>query len=126
MVTYAEHVDGVLAAFNADDTVAYSRDQLPDLLPPEYIEIQVSRRFGGTERGSGETEWRLIRVVARAVGQTLDGAYRMWDRIDALEYQMFPVGGTVTTPVRFETDDDAIEPDSGWYSGSKSLAYALI
>lgn len=126
MATYADHVEGVLAAFNATDTVAYGRDDLPDLLPPAYIEIQVSRRFGGTLRCSGETDWRLIRVNARAVGQTLAGAYEMWDRIDALENRMLTVGDEITTPLQFETDDDAIEPDDGWYSGSKSLAYALI
>lgn len=126
MATYQDHVDGVLAAFNTDIDVAYSRDRLPDVLPPEYIEVQVSRRFGGVQRYGGQVDGRFMRVTARAVGKTLAGAYRMWDRIDALEDVAFTVAGEDTTPFIFETDDDVIEPDAGRYSGTKSLAYALL
>lgn len=125
MATYEQHVAGVLAAFNVTKKVAYARDNLPDVLPPAYIEVQVSRRFGGLQRGSGSRDLRLMRVTARAVGQTLPQAYRMWDVIDSLEDTSFIVAGEYTTPVEFETDDDAIDPDDGWYSGTKSLSYAI-
>jgi hypothetical protein len=32
----------------------------------------------------------------------------------------------MSTPVEFETEDEQIAPDAGWYSGSRSLTYALI
>lgn len=126
MPTYQQHVDGVLAALNAAEKVAYSIDSLPDLRPPAYIEVTVLRRFGGVERHSGERDGRLGRIVLRAVGDTMPRAYAMWDLIDSLENTTLTIGGVVSTPIRFETDDEVITPDEGWYSGAKSLAYALI
>jgi hypothetical protein len=126
MATYEDHVEGVLDAFNVIERVAYSIDALPDVLPPAYIEISVTRRVGGVERFSGVKDGRLHRVVARAVGKTVPQTYRMWDLIDALEDTMLTIGGQLTTPVQFETDDEVITPDAGWFSGAKSLAYALI
>lgn len=126
MATYQQHVDGVLEAFNAGEKVAYMRDALPHVLPPEYVELIVARRFGGIQRDSGEFDGRLMRIVARAVGKTLAGTYRMWDLIDSLEGVTVTVGGIVSTPITFETDDELIQPDAGWYSGAKSLAYALF
>jgi hypothetical protein len=126
MATYQQHVDGVLAAFNLYEKVAYSRDSLPDVLPPGYIEVSVSRRFGGVQRYSGVRDGRLHRVVARAVGQTLGKAYEMWDLLEAVEETSLLIGGAMSTPVEFETEDEQIAPDAGWYSGSRSLTYALI
>jgi hypothetical protein len=126
MATYEQHLNGVLAAFNAAEKVAYSVDSLPDVLPPYYIEISVHRRGGGTERASGETGWRLGRVIARAVALTQTNAYRMFDLIDALENQTVTIGGVVSTPIRFENDDEVIGPEAGKYVGTKSLAYALV
>lgn len=126
MATYEQHVAGVLDAFNAVEKVAYSVDALPDVLPPAYIEVSVTRRVGGIRRGSGEVDGRLLRVVAVVKSTTIAGAYRMWDLIESLEESPFTVAGLTTTPVEFETDDDVITPEAGWYSGRKSLAYALI
>lgn len=126
MATRQDHVDGVLAAFNAADKVAYSADALPDVLPPAYIEIHVSRRFGGVQRVSGQYDGRLQRVVARVVARTLSRAYLLWDLLDDVEGTPLTVGGLTTTPLEFETEDDQIAPDQGWFSGSRSLTYALI
>lgn len=126
MATRQQHADGVLAAANAAVKVAYLADALPDVLPPAYIELHLSRRFGGEQRFSGERDGTLHRITARAVGKTLPKAYEMWDLLDALEGIALVVGGVVTTPVEFETEDEQIAPDAGWYSGSRTLTYALI
>lgn len=126
MPTYAEHVEGVLEALNAIEKVAYSLDALPDVLPPAYIAVSVTRRFGGVERMSGMRDGHLGRFEARAIGKTIAQTYRMWDLIDALENTTLTIGGVVSTPVQFENDGEVIIADAGWYVGSKSLAYALI
>lgn len=126
MPTYGQHVDAVLATFNTAGRVAYSIDALPDVLPPHYIEVSLTRRVGGVQVVGGDRNGRLLRVVARAVSKTLANAYAMWDLIDAIEGQRFMVAGIPTTPAEFDTDADVILPDQGWYSGARSITYALI
>lgn len=126
MATRQDHIDGVLAALNTVEKIAYSADALPDVLPPFYVEVHLSRRYGGVQRLSGVYDGRLHRILVRAVAQTLPNAYRMWDALDALEETALNIDGALSTPVEFETEDQQISPDAGWYSGARTLTYALI
>jgi hypothetical protein len=126
MATRQEHIDGILAALNADEKIAYSADSLPDVLPPYYVEVHLSRRFGGVQRFGGDYDGRLYRILVRAVARTLPNAYRMWDALDDLEGTVLIIGSTASTLVEFETEDEQIRPDAGWYSGARTLTYALI
>jgi hypothetical protein len=95
------------------------------VLPTFYIDVALSRRLAGERRLDGSPDGRFYRFTARVRAKTVANAYRLWDAIDALETQTLMVAGTVTTPLQFETED-LIEPVQGWYTGVRSVTYALF
>jgi hypothetical protein len=125
MATEDEHAAAVLEALHTDDAPAYEFDGKPDVKPPAYNEVAVSRRFGGEQRYSGLRDGHLYRVSARANGQTIAGARAARARVYALEGTVLTIGSATTTPLEFETADN-LEPSGGWYSGLTTLTYALI
>lgn len=123
------HATAVLALLNAalPSTVrAYDSDDVPDTLPSKYVEVAVSRRFGGNLRASATTDASGWRVLTRVVDQTSVSNARLTANTvrTALEFARLSIGGKKSTPVRFETADP-IAPDSGWWSGLTAWTYAL-
>lgn len=118
----------VLAAINAQFTSAraYELDDVPAGRPADYIEVTISRRFGGALKMGGSMDITGYRVTVRAVSQTAVSNVRnsLEKSRAALEFKRLTVGDQTTTPIQFETEDPAAY-DDGWFSGLLAFTYAL-
>lgn len=123
-MTEQQEATAVLAALNTAlaPKVAYELDAVPATRPANYVEVTVSRRFGGEERAArkGSTGWR---ITTRAVSRYVSDARLMHEKSrTALEYVRLSVGGKSSTPVQFETEVP-VQEDDGWFSGLISWTY---
>lgn len=115
-----EALDGPLGQWQAFDV-----DELPADLPPIYVEVYVSRRFGAPLRPCGARQGSAWRLRTRAVGRTVDEARAARHAVAGrLDDQRLVIGGVETKPVRFEAEDP-IGWDDGRYSGSTTWTYWL-
>lgn len=110
-------INAALGAMHTPRT-AYDADDLPSPRPSEYVEVSVTRRFGGTLRNDtslGTTGWRIaVRYVSQS---SVDNARNMARIVnDALEMAVLTASGLQSTPVAFEGAEE-IGPDDGWFSG---------
>lgn len=118
----------VVAAINAQFEVnrAFELDDVPSPRPQEYIEVSVSRRFGGERRMSTEVGPTFYRAVVRGVSHSksknVDKALQKARA--ALEFQRISVGTRTSTPIQFETDEPT-DPDDGWFSGVMTFTYTI-
>ena len=122
-----EHAAAIRAALEVPLGVwsAYDYDDVPDVLPNLYVLITVSRRFGGQPRMCGGRTVHGWRLTTLAVGRTTDEARFIRDATSvALADRTVTVGGVVSTPIRFETEQP-IAPDGGRQSGLTAWTYAL-
>jgi hypothetical protein len=124
------HVEAAVAALNAAlplSARAYDLDDLDQMaeLPAMYVEVTVSRRYGGDPRnagGKGRTGWR---VGTRFVAQRQGNAEHLKTLVTAaLEEVRLTVSDQQTTPIKFESAE-VIGPDDGWFSGLTLWTYAL-
>lgn len=123
------HAAAVIARLNAvlPATVrAYDVDDVPTDLPSKYVEVTVTRRYGGTRRASASTATGGWRITTRVVDQTSIANARLTANTarTALEFYRLSIGGKTSTPVQFETAE-VIGPDDGWWSGMTAYTYAL-
>lgn len=125
MATEEQHAAAVVAALNSAGAHAYDYDDVPASPPDFYTQVAVSRRFGGTRRGSGEPVGQFYRILERAVANTVSNARNLRAKTDALEGTVLTIGGQTTTPIEFESAQP-IGPDDGWFSGARTWTYALI
>jgi hypothetical protein len=119
-------IDAALAAMTVPRH-AYDLDTLARLAtkPADYVEVTVSRRAGADRRACGATERGGWRVTTRAVGQTETNARLMLERTrGALEYKRLTVGGEVSTPIQFESEE-VIGPDENLWTGLMAWTYAI-
>lgn len=127
-MTAQDHADTVVAAINAQfaTACAYDLDKVPAARPDDYVEVSVSRRFGGTLNVAGTTGVVGYRVACRAVSRTevANVRHALEKCRAALEFKRLSVSGGVTTPVQFETEDPA-GSDDGWFSGLVAFTYAF-
>lgn len=127
-MTAQEQATAVLAAINAQFTTtrAYDLADVPSPRPAEYIEVTVSRRFGGALKQGGSMDVVGYRVTVRAVSQTsITNVRNSLEKCRAaLEFKRLSIGGGQTTPIQFETEDPAA-PDEGWFSGLEVYTYAI-
>lgn len=118
----------VLTALNTQlpgSLVAYDIDDLPAVRPADYIEVTVSRRFGGEQRNSGHKTTSGYRVTTRAVGETVTNARTLHGHArTALEFKMLTVSGEHTSPIQFESEEP-VGPDDGAFSGLLSWTYTI-
>lgn len=117
----------VLAKMNAAGTTAYDSDTLKAaaVLPANYNEVTVERRFGGENRATGSTTRRGWRITARAVGITVSNARQMRKlAATSLEGARVVVDGKTSTPIQFESADPIGEDDGRW-SGLTTYTYAI-
>ena len=128
--TETEHATAVLAALNAvlpTGRKAYDSDDLRRLatLPTDYVEVTVSRRFGGEERANGYIGTEPYRITTRVVAKEIPNARLLRDKVrTALAFNTVTVGSLTTTPVAFETEDP-IGDDEGLWSGVTSWTYLV-
>lgn len=118
----------VIAAFNAQlpATVrAYDRSEVPSPRPPEYVEVGVSRMFGGEPRACGGVAVTGFRITARAVSQiSVNNANATLSDCDtALDAQRLTVGANWGL-VLFESGDDPAY-DDGWFDGLHTYTTAI-
>lgn len=125
MATEAEHAAAVIAALTTLQAHPYDLDDLPTPAPSFYTEVVVHRRFGGTQRGSGEREGEPYRVLLRQVAKELGNARHLRAKSAGLEGVVLTIDGDTTTPLEYEDPGDPIGPDDGWWSGTQSFTYNL-
>ena len=120
-VTEQQVVTAVLAVVSGALTggrQAYDVDKVPSTRPAEYVEVSVTRRFGGEPRNDawvGTTGWRIaLRFVSQS--SVPDARNMARQAGDALEFAVLTAGGLQSTPVQFEGAEE-IGPDDGWFSG---------
>lgn len=126
-----QHAAAVIAAINAQlppAARAYDLDDVPATPPQQYVEVTLSRVFGGNSRlggGIGTTGWR---ITTRAVATTVGNARLMRQLTGAaLEDVSLAVAGAETTGIEFETEDP-IGPDGDagqWFSGLTTWTYCF-
>lgn len=126
MATERQHAAAVVAAVNAAlaNRTAYEPDEVPATRPTEYVEVTVTRRFGGESRlpgRKGTTGWR---ITTRPVSQSsLTDCQVMAEGVrTGLEDVFLSVAGETTSPVQFESAEP-IGPDDGWFSGLSTWTY---
>ena len=127
-MTAQANADAILAALNTalSPRKAYDLDKVPPTRPPQYVEVTLSRRFGGTQRLSSQIATGGYRLTVRAVSQTTISSVRgdLEKCRAALEFKRLDVGGFTTTPIQFETEDPAAS-DEGWFSGLLVFTFAI-
>jgi hypothetical protein len=119
------HAAAYIAALNtnlAGSATAYDYDEIPATLPNRYVEVTVSRRYGGEMRGEKPTT-NLFRATTRVVAKSVSDARELRRRVSLIEGTYLTVGGVNTTPIQFETDEP-IGPDDGYYSGLTQWTWA--
>ena len=124
--THAAAVIAVLNAALPAAVRAYDSDAVPTTPPAKYVEVTVSRRFGGTRRSSGNTATGGWRITTRVIDQNSITNARLTANTvrTALEFVRLSIGTKTSTPVQFETAE-VIGPDDGWWSGMTAYTYAL-
>ena len=124
MSTEEEQATAIIAALNAAEANPFDYDDIDRDNPPEqYTEVTVSRRYGGTDRNDSTTGRVGWRITTRAVATTVSNAREMRNRtVAALLYKRVTVGGELTTPIQFESEDP-IAPDDGMFSGLCTWTY---
>lgn len=127
LVSEELHAAAVIAALSGEGAVAYDLDDLAKMatLPANYVEVTVSRRAGAPLRNPGSTGRTGWRVTTRVVCATVTNAREYRRRVEAaLNFRRLTVGGSVSTPVQFETEE-TIGADDGVWSGLTVWTYAL-
>lgn len=117
-----------LAAINAEFTTtrAYDLEDVPNDRPADYLEVSLSRRFGGNLKQGGSMDVVGYRLTVRAVSQhSVSNVRHSLDKArEALEFVRLTIGASTTTPIQFETEDPA-DYDKGWFSGLLAFTFAL-
>lgn len=129
MATAEQHATAVLAAINAKLTAltvpltAYELDDVPEPLPTAYAELTLSRRFGTATRLPGRQSRTGWRITTRAVAKGVTNARLVHEKTrQALEDARLDIGGVLTSPIQFETEEP-VGDDDGWFSGLISWTY---
>lgn len=104
---------------------AFDYDDVPDPLPANYVLVTLTRRFGDDFRFSFGRQLVGYRLTTLAVGQTVDQARWVRQRVSAtLADTSFTLAGQATTYFRFEVEDPIVY-DDGRYSGMTTWTFAL-
>ncbi len=105
---------------------AYDMGKVPATRPPEFVELTLTRRFGGVPTLSGPKTATGYRFTLAAVSQTsIANARNSLEKCRAeFEDTLLAVGGEESTPIEFETEDEA-DYGSGWFSQYASYTYVI-
>lgn len=114
---HAEALKAYIAA--AAKAPAHDLDELQKMTakPARYVEVYLSRRFGGPQRYDGTRDNNLRRLSTRVVADSITNGRLIEDRIsDAFAYATVDLGDTRVL-VEFESGGGDFEWDSGaWTS----------
>lgn len=117
-----------LAALNllVDPFVAYEYDAVAKLatLPDQYVEVTVSRRFGGEARTCGGQATVGWRMTTRVVARTSTGARALRALVGGIERAVITANGSSSTPIAFESEEE-IGADDGYQSGITAWTFTL-
>lgn len=104
----------------------YDLGTVPSTRPPQFVEITLTRRFGGVMTLGGHIGTTGYRLTVAAVSSSTVASIRSdLEKVRAaLEFQRLTVGGKQTTPIQFETEDEA-DYGSGWLSQYAAYTYVL-
>ncbi|RNL66243.1 hypothetical protein EFK50_01045 [Nocardioides marmoriginsengisoli] len=132
IATPEQHATAVLAVLNAalnpgtKPRYAYDFDDVPSPRPAEYVEVSVTRRFGGEIREDGTTGTTGWRITARYVAKRVSDARLMQSKCTtALEDVPLMVAGELTTGPLFETSEVIAPDDGGYFTGLDAFTYTL-
>lgn len=126
-MTAQENVTAILARLNAVLTPpAYDLGEVPASRPGEFVELTLTRRFGGSLKLGAATGVVGYRFTIAAVSNTaMDNVRNSLEECRAdLEFSRLTVGGKRSTPIQFETEDEA-DYGKGWFSQYAAYTYAL-
>lgn len=127
-MTAQENADAILAALNTAlaPRVAYELDKVPATRPAQYVEVTLARRFGGESRQDGFIGTTGYRVIVTAISSATVSSIRsdLEKCRAALEFQSLTVGALSTTPIQFETEDEA-DYGNGWFAQYATYTYAI-
>lgn len=126
-MTAQGNVTAILATLNAALPVeAYDLGDVPSKRPSEYVEIVLSRRFGGETRvcqRKGLTGYRLtVRAISRQSAENVRLSLETCRA--ALEFKRITVGAVTSTPVQFETERP-VASDESWFAGVLQFTYVI-
>lgn len=126
-MTAQASVTEILARLNNVLTpTAYDLGRVPSPRPPEFAELTLSRRFGGSQRVCGGIATTGYRFTVAGVSQaSVANVRNTLERVRAeFEFSRLVVGGVRSTPIQFETDDEA-DYGAGWFSEYMAFTYAI-
>lgn len=127
-MTAQQTAAAILAVLNPalDPRQAFELDEVPAERPSEYVEITLTRMFGGQRRNCGGIGTTGYRLTARAVSQfAVSNVRKSLETCRAeLEFLRLVVGDRTSTPLQFETEDPAAY-DDGWFSGLHAYTFVI-
>lgn len=94
----------------------------------DYVQVILTRRFGGNPREGGPISPSGWRVTFRAVGSSDDNVRVMLDAVElGVEDHTITVDDTTSTPIAFENEDSVRQDadDTNIWSGLTSWTYAF-
>lgn len=105
---------------------AYDLGKVPATRPREFAEMTLVRRYGGVQKVSARISTTGYRFTIAAVSQvSVDNVRNSLEKCRAeLEFSRLVVAGERSTPIQFETQDDA-DYGSGWFSQYMAMTYAI-
>lgn len=129
----APHMTAWLALLNAElgtmtpPRVAYEYDEAPQA-GGDYVIAFLTRTSGGATRTIGGLVTSTWRLQIRVVGVGVNNARVLLDRANGVvDGAHITVGGRISTPVEFQTDDPIRQDEqyADLWSGLRSYTYAL-
>lgn len=128
-MTEQTNAAALLAVMNAalpTKVRAFDLDKVPPTRPDWYVEMSLSRMFGGNPRVSGRYYTTGYRVSIGAISKFSieDVRASLATCTSVLEGNRLTVGEQKSTPIQFETED-APEPDNGAFSGYRVFTYVI-
>jgi hypothetical protein len=127
-MTAQANVDAILAILNAALPVstAYDLGVVGVKRPPQYVEVTLTRRFGGVPTLDGGLTDTGYRLRVAAISQTSLTSIRsdLETCRTALEFNHLTVGDAQSDQITFETNDDA-DYGSGWFAEYMAFTYTI-
>lgn len=100
--TTDERAEAFRAALSGLAADVYDAYDTPAALPAEWVEVGLTRTFGGNDRLCGVSAVSLHYVTFGVGGKTVSNVRKTQDAVRAaLEGTTVTVGDTATTPLRF-------------------------
>lgn len=104
----------------------YDIGKVPATRPHEFVEMTLTRRFGGVQTLCGAKASTGYRFTIAAVSRTsIANARNSLQKCrDEFENDLLIVAGFESTPVEFETEDEA-DYGAGWFSQYAAYTYVI-